>query len=72
MNKFLTITFSVFISISLMGQSSINDYSTLPCESMRSDLPENYNTKSRSNSFWSEDFNGGLTTANVTWTTSGI
>jgi hypothetical protein len=72
MNKFLTITFSVFISISVLGQSSINDYPTLPCESMRSDLPANYNTKSRSNSFWSEDFNGGLTTANGTWTTSGI
>ena len=72
MNKFLTITFSVFISISGLGQSSINDHPTLPCESMKSDLPANYNTKNRSNSFWSEDFNGGLTTANGTWITTGI
>ncbi|MFL2579410.1 MAG: T9SS type A sorting domain-containing protein [Parvicellaceae bacterium] len=72
MNKFLTITFSVLISISGLGQSSINDHPTLPCESMKSDLPANYNTKNRSNSFWSEDFNGGLTTANGTWITTGI
>ena len=72
MNKFLTITFSLLISISGLGQSSINDYPTLPCESMKSDLPANYNTKNRSNSFWSEDFNGGLTTANGTWITTGI
>ena len=72
MNKFLTITFSLLISISGLGQSSINDYPTLPCESMKSDLPANYNTKNRSNPFWSEDFNGGLTTANGTWITTGI
>ena len=60
------------MSISGLGQSSINDYPTLPCESMKSDLPANYNTKNRSNSFRSEDFNGGLTTANGTWTTTGI
>ena len=72
MYKFLTSILSLYMSISGLGQASINDYPTLPCKSNKTDKIPIYKSKNKSNPFWSEDFNGGLTTANGTWTTSGI
>jgi hypothetical protein len=72
MKKLTALLSCILLVVSAIGQKYITDYPTLPCESMKSDLNPSYNIKNRSNSLWSEDFNGGTTTSNGTWITTGI
>ena len=72
MNKLYTTFLSLFVIVSAFGQSSSNDYPVNPCEATKTDKNPTFNSNNRSTPFWTEDFNGGTTTSNGTWTTTGM
>ena len=72
MNKLYTTFLSLFVIVFAFGQSSSNDYPVNPCEAIKTDKNPTFNSNNRSTPFWTEDFNGGTTTSNGTWTTTGM
>jgi hypothetical protein len=73
MNKFYSTILSIFIVVCVIGQNSSSTANVLPITGEKIDKNSIVNHQSnRANPFWTEDFNGGLTTSNGTWTSTGI